>query len=305
MSPVSGSWMVPPSVPNAIVYTGIPASAASAAPSDVSRPRVVSPSLSSTMTPGGRSESSLGSAALTSSLVPAERASPIAVDSASSRLSIPRSIVARSRVGSTSTLTEPENPIRPTSTPGSTSSTKLRAASWAASKRRGATSSAIIDNDTSNSTRIRPWVVVFDVVRSTGRATATTAKASPSSCRPATTCRRHRGRFGATLSSSSTCVNRIVAAVRQRNTTAYATARPATTSRSQSHPGERKSVLIGRSRRRELPAHVCVACVARWCRANRRRSTVRSRRPVTARVRRLAGRVLPEQRQRSVPVPVR
>ena len=57
--------MEPPSVPKAIVYTGMPASAASAAPSEVSRPTVVSPSLSSTITPGATSDS--GSAEFTSS----------------------------------------------------------------------------------------------------------------------------------------------------------------------------------------------------------------------------------------------
>ncbi len=303
MSPVSGSTIVPPSVPKAIVYTGMPASAASAAPSDVRRPTVVSPSLSSTITPGGRSESSSGSAALTSSFVPAERASPIAVDSASSRLSMPRSIVARSSVGSTSTPTEPENPISPTSTPGSTRSTKSRAASWAASNRRGSTSSAIIDSDTSNSTRIRPSVVVFSVVRSTGRATATTASANPSNCSPATTWRRQRGRFGCDLVEQVD----LREAHRRRSPPAQDDhvqhGEPGDEQEQPQRPGARKSVLIGRSRRRGRPAPAGAGCAGRSRRASRRRSTTRSRRRGIGRARRHVGRVLPARRRRIAPAP--
>ena len=91
-----------------------------AAPSEVSRPTVVSPSLSSTITPGRR-RSSRDRPSSRAVGCPPTSASPMAVDSASSRLSMPFSIALRSSVGSTSTLTcagerdqtRPRRPGRP------------------------------------------------------------------------------------------------------------------------------------------------------------------------------------------------
>ena len=173
-------------------------------------------------------------------------ASPIAVDSASSKSSMPRSSSSRSSVGATSTFTTPLNEIRPTSTSGSTACRRSsRAACWAAVKRSGSTSVAIIDSDTSNSTKMRPWLRSRSVVRSTGRAMATRPIASPASWRMATTWRRQPGRCGAISSSRSTCVNRTWATRRQRSTTTYAIASRGIASRSHNRPGARKSDVIG------------------------------------------------------------
>ncbi len=186
-SPLTGSVISPSGVPKAIVNTGTPASAASWAPSSVGRPTVVSPSDSSTIAPGAMSSSvsalspsSLSSASLVSRSAPVARASPIAVDSASSRPSMPASSDSRSSVGGTSTATLPLNEISPTSMSGATWSTNARAASLAASSRSGSTSVAIIDSETSNSTRIRPSLSVRSVVVVIGRAMATTPAARPS-----------------------------------------------------------------------------------------------------------------------------
>ena len=198
---------------------------------------------------------------------------------------MPRSISLRSNVGATSALTTPLNEIRPTSTSGSTSSTKSRAACCAASKRSGSTSVAIIESDTSNRTRMRPWLRSRSVVRSTGRAMATMPIASPASCSTATRCRRQPGRCGAISSSRSTWVNRTWAARRQRSTTTYATARRGIASRSHSRPGSRKSVVIGAACPRGRPAGAGDGRGRRSHRASRRRSTARS-----AHIRRAAGR---------------
>ena len=117
--------------------TGTPASAASWAPTWVSRPTVVSPSDSSTMAPGATSSSMSSPASRTSRSAPVDRASPMAVDSASSRSSMPSSRRSRSSVGSTSTATLPLKEIRPTSMSSATWSTNSRAACLAASRRVG------------------------------------------------------------------------------------------------------------------------------------------------------------------------
>ena len=124
---------------------------------------------------------------------------------------MPWSRRSRSSVGSTSTATLPLKEISPTSTSSSTWSTNSRAASLAASSRVGATSVAIIDSDTSNSSMMRPSLSVRSVVADTGRAMATTPAVRPSSMRAAMTWRRQPGRDGATRSSRSTWVKRTVA----------------------------------------------------------------------------------------------
>ena len=129
---------------------------------------------------------------------------------------MPWSMASRSSVGSTSTATLPLKEIRPTSTSSSTWSTKSRAAVLAASRRVGSTSVAIIDSDTSNSTRMRPSLSVRSLDVETGRAMAMTPAARPSSWMPATTWRRQPGRDGATRSSRSTWVKRTWARRRQR-----------------------------------------------------------------------------------------
>ena len=100
----------------------------------------------------------------------------------------------------------------------STWSMKSLAACWAAASRLGDTSLADIDDDTSNSSMIRPSLPMRSVTVSTGRAMATTPAASPSTWSVATTWRCHDGRCGTMRSSSSTWVNRMVVARRQRST---------------------------------------------------------------------------------------
>ena len=164
-----------------------------AAPSEVSRPTVVSPSLSSTITPGadvgvlgvGGVHEQFGSGRQ------ARRRSPSTRRVRGCRC---RSPSHRDRAsGSTSTLTWPENEISPTSTSGSTDR-RSRAPPpgrrrIGSDRRRRPPSTA-----TRRTTRgCDPRSCVRSVSRSTGRAMAITATVSPSSCTPATTCRRQRG----------------------------------------------------------------------------------------------------------------
>ncbi len=263
--------------------TGTPASAAIWAPSSVGRPTVVSPSVSSTIAPGATSSSPLSSDPLapppaassgwsparsTSRAVPVARASPMAVDSSSSRASMAPSTAGRSRVGRTSTLTVPANDTSPTSTSGSTWPTNELAATFAASRRVGSTSVASIDSDTSNSTRMRPSLSVRSVETEIGRAMATTPAASPASCRTATTWRRQRGRDGATWSSSSTWVNRMVARLRHTSTKTYATPSSATAISHHSRCSARNSIdnkaFIGVPRPRRPSVAARSLALARW-----------------------------------------
>ncbi len=73
---------------------------------------------------------------------------------------------------------------------------KVSAACCAATTRLGVTSVADIDDDTSNTSMIRPSLPMRSVVLLTGRAVATTPAASPSTCSDATTWRCHDGRCG-------------------------------------------------------------------------------------------------------------
>jgi hypothetical protein len=90
-------------------------------------------------------------------------------------------------VGATRTDAAPLNATSPMRTSSGAWATKSVAAARAASTREGSTSVAIIDSDTSNSSRMRPSLSVRSVVAVTGRAIATTPAARPSSMRAAIT----------------------------------------------------------------------------------------------------------------------
>ena len=186
--------MVPSSVPNAIVYTGMPASAASwrAVGREPADGRLT---VAEQHHHAGRDVGVLGVGRVHEQPGPGRRArrrsrstrrvrgcrsrSPSRCDRASGR-----------RRRSPDRRTRSARPRR-SGRPGRRSPV---AASWAATNRVGSTSSASIDSDTSNNTRMRPSLVVRSVSRSTGRAMAITAAVSPSSWTPATTWRRQRGR---------------------------------------------------------------------------------------------------------------
>ena len=157
---------MPSGVPKAIVNTGTPASAASWAPTSV-----VGARRSSRRRSAGRSRRARrlarrrrvaavvavsASASCVSRLAPVARASPMAVDSASSRSSMPSSRRSRSSVGAPRRSPLPLNEIRPTSTSGVDLVDEVAGRLLGGVEPVGSTSVAIIDSDTSNSTRMRP-----------------------------------------------------------------------------------------------------------------------------------------------------
>ena len=175
------------------------------------RPRLLAPSLSSTMRAGGvslppalrdRSNTAMDSSE-------AYTASPMAVDSCNCRDLIADVTVGRSSVGDTSTLALPPKDTSPRLIWGGRLRAKSVAACLAASMRVGSTSVACIDSETS--------MAIITVARSRGtltsaegRATPTLSTDMPASSRAKVRCRRQPGRRGATLLSSSTLENRAV-----------------------------------------------------------------------------------------------
>ncbi len=182
-------------------------------------------------------------------------ASPIAVDCSSCSLSIAVFSDSRSSVGGTSTLALPPNATSPRLIRAGIRSTNFFAAVCAATIRDGSTSVASIDSDTS--------IAITTVARSRGTRTAAAGRATPMlstdsamSNSANVRCRRHPGRRGATLPSSSTLLNRATNFVRRSCTTTYAAAITPTGTSSQSHCGDRKLISAPpcRSTRRRTAA---------------------------------------------------
>jgi hypothetical protein len=134
-------------------------------------------------------------------------ASPSAVPPSGSMLPSARRTTSRSSVGGVRTSAAVENRTTPILTFSGTSSTKVRAAAWAASKRFGATSVAIIDSEVSMVRTTEASSVGTSTVRC-GRAAPTSRAESASSISAGGTWRRHAGVRPTTPASRSRFVNR-------------------------------------------------------------------------------------------------
>ena len=181
--------IVPSAVPKAIVKTGMPAAAASWAPTSVGtpdgrlavaqqhdRPRRRTGGRARRI--GGRWPAVAGQAH--QQLGAGRQRVADRRDSASWRSSMPPSsavaVERRAHVERRRAAERDQADLDVVRRPGRRS---RLAACWAAASRLGDTSVANIDSDTSNSRRIRPSLPMRSVVRSTGRAMATTPSGQP------------------------------------------------------------------------------------------------------------------------------
>ena len=143
---------------------------------------------------------------------------PIAVESMNFRPAIDFLTAGRSNVGDTNSFAWPPNSTSPRSIFFGSSPANEEAADLAAAIRLGSTSVACMDGETS--------IAIITVARSCGTRTAVAGRATPNertvsamSSSANVRCRRHPGRRGATLPSSSTLLNRATKCLRRSCTT--------------------------------------------------------------------------------------
>ena len=200
--------MVPWSVPKAIVSIGTWALRAAATASLGGRPEPDAPSDINTMRAGTGVLFLSGGTVLMASREE-KIASPIAVRSPSSRVSMARLAGSRSWVGSTLTDALPWKATMPMLILSGTLSRKRCAASIAACRRVGLTSSAAMDSEVSMASTTVPRLVGTFWVRC-GCASARTSATMPMLKQTAPTWRFQSRRLGTTDSSSLRLVKRAV-----------------------------------------------------------------------------------------------